>query len=228
MELCPYSKFLRSLSIMGDLDRYCIVIKSDSTLYQLVFNKPTSVEVSGIWIEAEDNPPGQTYMRDIRVYARSGHSHHIQPYYACYDRLQYVLMFPGGEPGSHGHQRATKRYKQGCMCDNPGVFHINKRSTVSCRQYYAYKLQRRVIDTYYLVRFRRLLQQYIKIESMKLSYLSNNQKTLRVDYYKGVVDCVVSGVQKGGYVGTRVYMPPSFIGGPRDMHHRYLDSMSLV
>ncbi|GAA0157317.1 hypothetical protein LIER_14612 [Lithospermum erythrorhizon] len=63
---------------------------------------------------------------------------------------------------------------------------------------------------------------------MRLSYLSNNQKSLRVDYYKGVVDSVVSGVRKGGKVGTRVYLPPSFIGGPRDMRQRYLDSMSLV
>ncbi|GAA0176265.1 hypothetical protein LIER_29286 [Lithospermum erythrorhizon] len=69
---------------------------------------------------------------------------------------------------------------------------------------------------------------YIKIESMRLSYFENNQDKLKVEYYKGVADSVLSGVQKGGYVGTHVYLPPTFISGPRDMHHRYFDSMSLV
>ncbi|GAA0141443.1 hypothetical protein LIER_35395 [Lithospermum erythrorhizon] len=63
---------------------------------------------------------------------------------------------------------------------------------------------------------------------MRLSYFENNHDKLRDEYYKGVVDSVLFGVQKGGYVGTHVYLPPTFIGGPRDMWLRYLDSMSLV
>lgn len=126
-----------------------------------------------------------------------------------------------------------KRYKQSTDGHNFSAGKRNKRSTVSCRQYYAFKLQRRPKDKSYLLRFGRLLQQfvvdmYMKIESMRLAYFDNHQDKLRVEQYKGILDSVIAGIQKGGRVGSRVYLPPTFIGGPRDMRHRYLDSMSLV
>ncbi|GAA0174230.1 hypothetical protein LIER_27669 [Lithospermum erythrorhizon] len=108
-----------------------------------------------------------------------------------------------------------------------------KRKTVSCREYYLYKLQDHVNDKSYILRFGRLFQQYIvdnyiKIETMRLDFLRNNQKKLRRERYQGVVDSVISGILVGGKVGTRVYLPPTFVGGPRDSRHQYLDSMALV
>ena len=35
------------------------------------------------------------------VYGRSQRSENIQPSYACYDPMSYVLFFPNGEPGWH-------------------------------------------------------------------------------------------------------------------------------
>ena len=35
------------------------------------------------------------------------------------------------------------------------------------------------------------------------------------------------GETHGSRVGRRIILPASFIGGPRDMHHRYLDAMTL-
>ena len=32
----------------------------------------------------------------------------------------------------------------------------------------------------------------------------------------------------GSRVGRRIILPASFIGGPRDMRHRYLDAVALV
>ncbi|GAA0185404.1 hypothetical protein LIER_32692 [Lithospermum erythrorhizon] len=63
---------------------------------------------------------------------------------------------------------------------------------------------------------------------MRLNFFFHNQDKLRIENYKGVAVSVLSSVQKGGKVGTRVYLPQSFIGGPQDMQHRYLDLMSLV
>ncbi|GAA0176527.1 hypothetical protein LIER_42092 [Lithospermum erythrorhizon] len=73
-----------------------------------------------------------------------------------------------------------------------------KRKTVSCREYYLYKLQDRVNDKSYILLFGRQLQQYIvdnyiKIETMRLDFLRNNQKKLRQEQYQGVVDSVISG-----------------------------------
>ncbi|XP_073291189.1 uncharacterized protein [Primulina huaijiensis] len=46
--------------------------------------------------------------------------------------------------------------------------------------------------------------------------------------YQGIVDSVVNGETRGSEIGHRVVLPASFIGGPRDMHKRYLDAISLV
>lgn len=103
MQPNPYSCFLKALSTFDNLDNYHIVIKADSMLDQRVYNLPTSSEVAGIWIESETDNGRQSIDRDIRVYARSGQSHNIQYYFSCYDPLQYVLMFPDGQPGWHGN-----------------------------------------------------------------------------------------------------------------------------
>ncbi|GAA0172857.1 hypothetical protein LIER_26594 [Lithospermum erythrorhizon] len=63
---------------------------------------------------------------------------------------------------------------------------------------------------------------------MRLDFLRNNQKKTRQEYYQGVLDSVVSGVLVGGKVRKRVYLSHTFIGGPRDMRHRYLDSVALI
>lgn len=41
------------------------------------------------------------------------------------------------------------------------------------------------------------------------------------------MDSILVGETKGN-VGRRIVLPTSFIGGPRDMRRRYLDSMALV
>ena len=79
------------------------MIKSDPGLDQRRYNRPTSSEVAGIWIEDENGEHNADEEVDIRVYTKSGQSHKVKYYYGCYDPLQYVLMFPNGEPGWHGN-----------------------------------------------------------------------------------------------------------------------------
>ena len=39
---------------------------------------------------------------------------------------------------------------------------------------------------------------------------------------------MLAGESRANKVGKRIVLPTSFIGGPRDMRHQYLDAMSLV
>ena len=95
-------------------------------------------------------------------------------------------------------------------------------SNVIARQYYCYKLQMRLGDPSHILSFGRLYQQfvvdmYFKIETMRLLYIRNNQSRIRVDFYQGLIDSISMGINEGRKAGKRILLPPSFIGGPRDM-----------
>ncbi|GAA0158040.1 hypothetical protein LIER_15165 [Lithospermum erythrorhizon] len=181
------------------------------------YNKPTSTEVVGIWLEDESGT-ANSYERDIRVYARSGHSHNIQYYYACYDPLQYVLMFHVGEPGWHGNiptvgsilvESSSAGVPEGLVLDNDQPCSLDALLASETAAHIDVQI--------------RDINNLIVFESR--SIVRNKKRStdkLWVEHYKGVMDSTVLGVRKGGRVGTRVYLPPSFIGGPRDMRHHFL------
>ncbi|XP_021729322.1 uncharacterized protein LOC110696338 [Chenopodium quinoa] len=73
-----------------------------------------------------------------------------------------------------------------------------------------------------------IVDMYVKIENTRLDYFRNNQDTIRVDLYKGILDSLDLGETLGQNVGRRVILPPTYIGGPRDMKKRYLNAMALV
>ncbi|XP_074299755.1 uncharacterized protein LOC141630914 [Silene latifolia] len=106
-----------------------------------------------------------------------------------------------------------------------------KDKIISCRQYYCYKLQNRPGNM--LLRTGRCFQQYVvdmyvKIENTRLDYFINNQETIRAELYQGIIDTVGTGERRAANVGKRVILPLTFLGGPRDMKKRYLNSMALV
>ncbi|XP_077217971.1 uncharacterized protein LOC143852471 [Tasmannia lanceolata] len=69
---------------------------------------------------------------------------------------------------------------------------------------------------------------YVKVETGRLNYFYEHQSTIRADLFQGIVDSVVAGETHGYKIGKRTVLPTSFIGGPRDMRRRHLDSMALV
>ncbi|KAL7137613.1 hypothetical protein ABFS83_10G105100 [Erythranthe nasuta] len=104
---------------------------------------------------------------------------------------------------------------------------------VSCREYSCYRLQIRNPRQSTLLFAGRLLQQYvvdmyIKLETTRLDYCRHNQSNLRSELYQGIMKSVQQGETRGSEVGKRIILPPSFIGGPRDMRRRYLDALALV
>ena len=104
---------------------------------------------------------------------------------------------------------------------------------VSRWKYYACKLQRRDNDESLLLHFGRILQQYVvdqyvKLESQRLDFFRNQQEEIRKEFLQGIIDAVTTGETQASKVGQRIILPPSFIGGPRNVRHKYMDAMTLV
>ncbi|XP_028055550.1 uncharacterized protein LOC114259710 [Camellia sinensis] len=214
--LNPYSIFFKRLEHIDPLNSVQIIIRSDVSLDQRVYNQPSTSQVAAIW--SENDVLSKEISRDIVVHQISGHSEKVQWYFGCYDPLQYPLLFPYGESGWHyGIKRKQK----------------NKKTTISCHEYYCYKLQIRPNDSSILLRSGRLFQQhcvdmYVKIETSRLQFFRNKQREIRADLYQGIIDSVTTGEGRGSKIGRRVILPPSFIGSPRDFRRRYVDAMALV
>ncbi|PON70500.1 DNA helicase Pif1-like [Trema orientale] len=108
-----------------------------------------------------------------------------------------------------------------------------KRNSVSCREYYCYKLQMRPLIKSVLLHSGRLLQQYVvdmyvKVETSRLDYFRNKQAEIQAELYRGIIDSIEVGETRGSKIGRRIILPSSFVGGPRDMRKRYIDAMALV
>ncbi|XP_071923013.1 uncharacterized protein [Coffea arabica] len=258
LKVNPYSSFFRGLQDLPDLDEYKIMLQSNPTVDQHVYNKPTVSQVGALWTESQTSD--QTNSKHIQVYSKSGNAQILKHYHGCYDPMQYPLIFPNGEPGWHpGIEKLSSiqnNAASGKTC--PGertipvdmfmtaedVIHAEnqvaakcskKRKYVSCREYYCYKLQIRPEDKSMLLHIGRLLQQYVvdmyvKIETSRLDFFKNDQyqSRLRTELYQGLLDSLSTGETNGSNVGKRFILPRSFIGGPRDMKRRYLDAMTLV
>ncbi|XP_057780225.1 uncharacterized protein LOC130998836 [Salvia miltiorrhiza] len=251
LEINPYAKFFRRLKDYPSMDNVQLHISKDVNLDQRVYNSPHADQVAAIWVEGNnENIPLE---RDIVVHAHSGDRHRIKHYYGCYDPLQYPLLFPMGETGWHQNIRKidpaslvrntnyvststslARTITAGDIISNEeqGVRRENVKN-VSCREYICYKIQIRNPRQSIFLLAGRLLQQYIvdmyiKLETTRLDYYRQNQSTMRVELYQGIVDSVFNGELRGNEVGKRIVLPATFIGGPRDMRRRYLDALTLV
>ncbi|KAJ0857056.1 hypothetical protein HanRHA438_Chr13g0585631 [Helianthus annuus] len=136
----PYVQTFRRLAELGPLDNYRVTLNAALQLDQRVYNRPTTSEVAGIWVEGNENTT--SYKRSIIVYGRSDHQTTIQPYFSCYDPLSYPLFFPNGEPGWHsgiprrGVLSNQLQPNHNTIDDDmdetaPAVKHNNKRKTPS-------------------------------------------------------------------------------------------------
>ncbi|KAL3365177.1 hypothetical protein AABB24_010370 [Solanum stoloniferum] len=252
----PYSTFLRSLTVVPNLSQFYIALNSSSNLDQRTYNLPTASEVGAIWIEDQLNDKIPT--PHIRIYTHSNKSQLVNYYYGCYDPLQYPLLFPYGQNGWHcGIKKFNKTYtyskttKASEYDQLPGVNNITsidrlphiestvlskglrKRNTVSCREYYCYKFQIRDEEPNETLYSGRVFQQYrvdqyIKLETQRLDFVSFNQDLFRVEAFQGIIDLLRQGERDASNIGRQKFLLGSFIGGPRDMRRRYMDAIALV
>ncbi|AQK59598.1 hypothetical protein ZEAMMB73_Zm00001d053542 [Zea mays] len=226
----PYSEHLRSMGHVENLDDYHIALNLDQTLNQKTYNTPLTSEVAAVWIEGSKRR-GQ-FSKSVMLHGKDRSSHGIRSYHGCYDALSYPLFFPKGELGWHANipkvgvsmdevdaYRATHRANNSndedaespthlCVSIRPGVFNPILHGKRLFQQF--------VVNT------------YIKIESSCLYFIRKNQDRLRADLYQGLVDSMLDGDIRAEKVGKQTVLSTSFIGGPRDMKHRYMDVMALV
>ncbi|XP_074314231.1 uncharacterized protein LOC141649439 [Silene latifolia] len=216
----PYGKIFRSLKEIEVTENSKIVLSTDPATDQCVYNAPTSDKVAVVWsdntaLQGNEGP-------HIIAYGKGANNHRIRHFYGCYDPLQYPLLLPkDGRAESLVAAEVANAARRNTKAD--------KR--ISCREYYAYKFQIRPGNL--LIRGGRLFQQfivdmYVKIENTRLDFLRLNQEAIREDLYQGILDTLELDEINACNVGKRIVLPPSFLGGPRDMRRRYLNTMALV
>ncbi|XP_062103455.1 uncharacterized protein LOC133814524 [Humulus lupulus] len=191
-------------------------------LDQCVFNAPTSSQVAAIWVENDDRD--QPRGRNILVYNHSGGNHKVQ---FRGSRSKYNETNPSINP------QESSTAEELLATEERGLNQQRKCPTVSCREYYCYKLQIRENVRSILLLSGRLLQQfvvdmYVKIETSRLDYFRGKQQHVRSELYQGIVDTITLGETNPSNVGKQIILPSSFIGGPRDMRKRYMEAMALV
>ncbi|XP_021724481.1 uncharacterized protein LOC110691830 [Chenopodium quinoa] len=205
----PYATFFRSLrDRVIDADTQ-IVLNRSSVLDQRVYNAPVVDDVAVIW--PENYSSSESLGPHILVNGRSDESHRIYHSYGCYDPLQYSLLFPRGECGwtqglkknSHPSRRTTDSIPDPIMsCD------VHTTEDLLSQEEARSKRKNTKVDKFISAR---------EYYAYKLQIRSNSM-LLRAD----------SGETLGHNVGRRVILPPTYIGGPRDIKKRYLNAMALV
>jgi len=187
--------------------------------------------------------PGDTMdtgTRDIIIQGRDDHLHRIVESSPDYDLLHYVLIHALGDQG-WTFRFYEKRPKPDGMDEPEPEEEENDEphmdgGWVSACDFYAYRVQIRPISQEdsrcWLWLFGRLAHQYVvdqwaKVETQKLLWLSRNQNTIRADLYQGVADAIAADVNAVD-IGRRIVLPSSFTGSPRQMHQLFQDAMAIV
>ncbi|XP_074277038.1 uncharacterized protein LOC141600694 [Silene latifolia] len=181
------------------------------------YNTPIASEIAALIV---DSTGDQIKGKDIIIEHKTHGLQRISELHPSYMALQYPLLFPYGEDSYHTEIPYIDQGQGG------------KRKNVTMREYYAYRVQQRISEGSTLLCGGRLFQQFLvdsccAIESERLWYIKNNQDKFRCDILNNLCDAVANGDCMGYAVGKRVYMPPSFTGGPRYMQQCYQDAMAI-
>ena len=115
---------------------------------------------------------------DMVLHKRGGGLKQIYDIHPSAQPLHFVLLFPFG----------TKGY-----CE--ALKHVGGNKRVSPREFFSFHVNMRCPSSGFLFRFARLFQEYIclaftTIESQRLKYQRDNQKSLRADSFKNVKDVI--------------------------------------
>ncbi|XP_021727674.1 uncharacterized protein LOC110694817 [Chenopodium quinoa] len=106
--------------------------------------------------------------------------------------------------------------------------HTKADKFVSPREYYAYKLQIRPNNVLLRTMLQYIVDMYVKIENTRLDFFRRHQDSIRADLYQGILDTVEAREINPSNVGHKFVLPPTFLGGPRDLKRRYYNAMALV
>ncbi|KAL7607546.1 hypothetical protein Lser_V15G15147 [Lactuca serriola] len=164
-----------------------------------------------------DNVIGVVY--DIVIYSKSGLPQQVSKLHPTYMPLQYPLLFPYGEDGWSPK-----------MCIRGGS--ASEERSLTNNMYYSYQIHERRGVYSLILHAQRLFQQYLVdaytcIEQSRLDYIEHHQQLLRSEYISGVYDALSRGDTDSRVIGKRVFLPASFMGGPRYMYKHYQDALAI-
>ncbi|UYV76412.1 hypothetical protein LAZ67_14000329 [Cordylochernes scorpioides] len=188
-----------------------IIIHSDKLPpeeHERRYNAPMTNEVALLMVGQEFGP------RDIVLHCRNNLTQRISEIHQAYDPLQYLLIFCRGEVG----------YSVSLPQVNPSTREIMQK-TVSCMNFYAYRMMARAGEFNSLLRYGMLTNQfwvdmYAKVETERLSFIRRNQKKLRTENYIHLQDTLRVDENLAN-IGQIVILPSSFTGGPRYLHEQW-------
>lgn len=160
--------------------------------------------------------------RDIVAENKKTGLQHINELHPSFMSLQYPLLFPYGEDG----YRTNIKHRNVSNSDN------GRNTTVSMRQYYAYRTHYRLHEGRTLLLGGRLFLQFIvdawcSVERVRLLWVQRHQSIIRSDLYNNIVDSLRRGDVDATDVGKRVILPSSFTGGYRYMQQNFQDSLAV-
>ena len=159
--------------------------------------------------------------RDIIVHRRGGGVKEFRDTNRAADPLHFVLLHPTGANGWSPDQ----------LIESTEGSYESKRLT--CNKYYKYLLMSRVGHINHFLRGGRLLQDFLcmmfsKAEQQRYNWVEMNQRQLRMELYKNVVDHMGQSDVNKQEIGRKVILPATHIGSPRDMRSRYVSSKKII
>jgi hypothetical protein len=198
----------------GPVNNLKLRLISDRKTDGRVYNQPTVSEVAALIVGDVD--AGDT--RDIILQDKSGQLERINEFHPAYLAYQYPLLFPRGEDG----------YRRGTLHKERDDVIITKRNRLTIMDWLSFRIQQRKSEGQTLMCSRRLFQQFLvdsftMMEAERLSFIRNNQDTLRVSKYAKLN----SSAENGEKTGKRVVLPSSFVGSKRYMDQLYFDGMAI-
>ncbi len=239
----PFSKAYKYMHQVEEEEALCAALDNRRpTSVQMVikkgkdrrrYNEPSHDEVAAVFVGNDGAPPAN---RDFVIYPRDQPCVNIKDISANCDPMVYPVFFPRGDPGwilgelhakpaNQGKRKATGEMQP----EKPTVI----RNQVTPLQFYSHRLA--VRDTFSPIHYGgKLFQQYlvdayVKMEGNNLEYIRTNQKKLRVEQYKGLMDHLNTRAENHNLKpGKVVILPSSYKDSARAMQQNYQDAMAIV
>ncbi|CAN1164943.1 ATP-dependent DNA helicase PIF1 [Linum perenne] len=180
------------------------------------YELPSGTELAGL-IPGDFEPDRED--RDIIVNNSNTGLTRITSLNPLFDSLHFPLLFPHGDDGFHTN----------IAYDPAHVPPKTKRQFVTQREYYCFRIQYRTSEGKTLIRAGKALQHYCidaftTVEQNRLTYLRNNQKTLRSETYNELYNAFTRGESDSRNLG-RIILPSTFTGSVRYMKQLFLDDV---
>ena len=181
----------------------------DSKDHKRQWNLPQACEVAFIDMSADSTRPV-----DIIIQLHGGGPQRISERNRSFQPLHYVLLFPFGDDGWHFNLHKTKPNGEKMTGTkgkiSPNMFHRHRMMDRDGPEHAEFNS---------VIRGGRLFQEWCcgmhyVAERMKLSWVEQNQKSIKAEKYQGLLDAITEKDDMKD-IGFKTILPPSHQGSPR-------------